>query len=51
MNRRASQAFTIVELLVVVGIIALMAAIVLPVFWAVEERGRASNCMTNLKNI
>lgn len=43
--------FTLIELLVVVGIIALLAAILLPVFLAVRERGKATVCASNLRQL
>jgi len=45
------QAFTLVELLVVVAIIALLAAILFPVFEQAREKARSATCQTNLKNL
>ena len=48
-NRRA--AFTLVELLVVVAIIAILAAILFPVFARARENARRSSCSSNLKQL
>ena len=45
------KGFTLVELLVVIGIIVVLAAILLPVFGAVRKRAKAANCMANLHDI
>lgn len=46
-----SRAFTLVEILVVIGVIALLAAIVFPVFSRVREGARKSTCASNLRQI
>jgi prepilin-type N-terminal cleavage/methylation domain-containing protein/prepilin-type processing-associated H-X9-DG protein len=43
--------FTLVELLVVIGIIAIVAAILFPVFASIRERGRRTVCQSNLRQI
>jgi len=49
MKRR--PAFTLIELLVVIAIIAILAAILFPVFAQARERARAISCTSNLKQI
>ncbi len=41
--------FTLIELLIVIAIVAALAAILLPVFATVRERGRRTVCQSNLK--
>ena len=49
--RQATRAFTLIELLVVIAIIALLAAILFPVFGRARENARRSSCQSNLKQI
>lgn len=53
MNTRKTgrKAFTLIELLVVVAIIALLAAILFPVFARARENARRTGCLSNLKQI
>ena len=48
MNRKG---FTLIELLVVIAIIAILAAILFPVFSQVRERARATACLSNEKQL
>lgn len=45
------KGFTLIELLVVVAIIALLAAILFPVFARARENARRSSCQSNLKQV
>ena len=47
----AQGGFTLVELLVVVSIICIMAALGLPISRAIVEKGNATKCLGNLRNI
>ncbi len=48
---KTRKAFTLIELLVVIAIIAILAAILFPVFARARENARRSSCQSNLKQI
>ena len=51
MRKHSSSGFTLIELLVVIAIIAILAAILFPVFARARESARRSNCLSNLKQL
>jgi prepilin-type N-terminal cleavage/methylation domain-containing protein/prepilin-type processing-associated H-X9-DG protein len=51
MNSRNKSGFTLIELLVVIAIIAILAAILFPVFAQAREKARQAMCISNMKQI
>jgi prepilin-type N-terminal cleavage/methylation domain-containing protein/prepilin-type processing-associated H-X9-DG protein len=51
MSNTQRKGFTLIELLVVIAIIALLAAILFPVFARARENARRASCQSNLKQI
>ena len=50
-GRPSPAAFTLIELLVVIAIIAILAAILFPVFAQARAKARAASCLSNQKQI
>jgi prepilin-type N-terminal cleavage/methylation domain-containing protein/prepilin-type processing-associated H-X9-DG protein len=48
-RKRSASAFTLIELLVVIAIIAILAAILFPVFAQAREQARKTSCLSNSK--
>jgi prepilin-type N-terminal cleavage/methylation domain-containing protein/prepilin-type processing-associated H-X9-DG protein len=51
MSRRKAEGFTLIELLVVIAIIAILAAILFPVFAQAREKARQTSCISNEKQM
>jgi prepilin-type N-terminal cleavage/methylation domain-containing protein/prepilin-type processing-associated H-X9-DG protein len=51
MLRWMRRGFTLIELLVVIAIIAILAAILFPVFAQAREKARSASCLSNLKQM
>src|SRR5437588_10728820 len=50
-TRNSCSGFTLIELLVVIAIIAILAAILFPVFAQARAKARQASCLSNLKQI
>jgi len=48
---RCKRGFTLIELLVVIAIIAILAAILFPVFAKAREKARQASCLSNVKQM
>ena len=51
MQRTHRSAFTLIELLVVIAIIAILAAILFPVFAQAREKARQVTCISNMRQV
>jgi prepilin-type N-terminal cleavage/methylation domain-containing protein/prepilin-type processing-associated H-X9-DG protein len=50
-HRNTHRGFTLIELLVVIAIIAILAAILFPVFSRARENARRTSCLSNMKQL
>jgi prepilin-type N-terminal cleavage/methylation domain-containing protein/prepilin-type processing-associated H-X9-DG protein len=50
-RKQRTSAFTLIELLVVIAIIAILAAILFPVFAQAREKARQTSCLSNTKQL
>jgi len=50
-SHSVSRGFTLIELLVVIAIIAILAAILFPVFARAREKARTASCQSNMKQV
>src|SRR6266571_1468950 len=50
-ERSQPSGFTLIELLVVIAIIAILAAILFPVFALAREKARSATCLSNQKQL
>lgn len=47
-SRKAEQGFTLIELMIVIAIIAILAAVAIPNFMQARDRARRTSCIQNL---
>jgi prepilin-type N-terminal cleavage/methylation domain-containing protein/prepilin-type processing-associated H-X9-DG protein len=51
LRRAASPGFTLVELLIVLGVLAVLTTLAVPVIRRVSEQGRVAGCLVNLRSL
>src|SRR5687767_15165489 len=49
--KRRKHGFTLVEILIVLGIVVVLAALLFPLLGRVREKGRQATCQSNLKQL
>jgi len=51
MSRRRTSGFTLVEIIVVLGIIIMLAGLLFPLIGRAKEAGKRAQCLNNLRSL